>query len=256
MPSYRTQTIIDTWECLIDNFEPVHRSWIELQDFESFNWLWRQTENRLFGEDALKFQRTLVCSVCMSLSMGYLIMTVEEFMTAFGSTRIKQDIISDIEAGNCLLLLYMLEMDEQSSAESYLAGKKVLDFLTRIGVDIETWVSNELGKFQDNIFKIGQGSAIRVIFERDNEGSWKLGFEWALNEGEPGFLVCSEYDEMACSIFWDGPSWPFEEGLDDWGEPHEPPNARFNRRMASKARKERKRAGLKIPKSRMPGSWS
>jgi hypothetical protein len=248
--------MINTWECLIDSFDTMFQRLIMFDDFESFNWLWCQTENRLFGQDALNFQGILARSVCLSLSWGHFAMTVEEFGAATRSTRIKQRMISDIEAGNCKLLSHTFDMIH-SSITSYLAGKNVLDTLILLGVDVELWVSNEL---KNNAIEIERYTEKRVTFESDNEGGWKLGFEWARDEGEPGFLVCSEFDELACSDTWFSRSWPYGEGLNTWYKPHERPSARFNRRMASKAHKERKRAGMKIPRSKMPskmpGSWN
>ncbi|OAL49358.1 hypothetical protein IQ07DRAFT_52000 [Pyrenochaeta sp. DS3sAY3a] len=245
------ENAIITLRCLMQNLDTVSPYHIKIWDFESFNWLWCQTENELLDDVAFNLQHGLIRSVCISLSGDQLMMNSEELMAAsrgFRGFRAKEELIHDIEAGECLLLFDIFCFGMESAFTSYSAGEKILDFLTQLGVDIELWVSNELKQFPYNVI-----NDKRVTFESDSEGGLKLGFEWALDEGEPGFLVCSEYDEMAS---WITSLWPDSRRLYGERELNERERARFNRRMANKARKERKRAGLKMARSKMPGSWN
>jgi hypothetical protein len=96
------------------------------------------------------------------------------------------------------------------------------------------------------------------VFESRGDQGWILGFEWDIDPAENGSLVVSEYSALGPENYWEK-GWPFcitvyypsEEGR----RQETIKNARFERRMATKSRKERARTGQKQPRSRMPGAW-
>jgi hypothetical protein len=98
----------------------------------------------------------------------------------------------------------------------------------------------------------------RIVFEPRCEGGWSLGFEWLLDHEAPGCLLVSQYQALGADRFY-AEDWPFFGNVDmsykEDHRQHAERHARFYRRIAAKARKERARTGQKLSRSRMPGQW-
>ncbi|KAJ4366262.1 hypothetical protein N0V83_007898 [Neocucurbitaria cava] len=94
----------------------------------------------------------------------------------------------------------------------------------------------------------------------EESGDWSLRWEWwyeAYGTKPPADTVFSQYEVLATC--WDRWEWPFAQwkfrSTTEEMRIESKLDARFQRRMAAKARKERARAGLKRPRSKIPGSW-
>ncbi|CAN9479012.1 unnamed protein product [Alternaria alternata] len=95
----------------------------------------------------------------------------------------------------------------------------------------------------------------RIVFERNWEHKWVLGFEWVFDHEAPGYLLFSEYTVIVVETISYHNEWPFCEWVHETERKRDDRSAHFSRRMAAKERKERARLGQKQPRSRMPGAW-
>ena len=98
-------------------------------------------------------------------------------------------------------------------------------------------------------------------FHKSRSAASLVGCDWKFDPDSPIFLIVSEFSILAQSFYLE--SWPFlgpSRVDEDYWNPHWRKDAkwvsRLNRRMATKARKERARTGLKRPRSKMPGAWT
>ncbi|CAN9200799.1 unnamed protein product [Alternaria alternata] len=133
----------------------------------------------------------------------------------------------------------------------YIAGARFLDWLVSLGLDPELCVASELA---DSV-KISGHFDKRIVFERNWEHKWVLGFEWVFDHEAPGYLLFSEYTVIVVETISYHNEWPFCEWVHETERKRDDRSAHFSRRMAAKERKERARLGQKQPRSRMPGAW-
>jgi hypothetical protein len=143
-----------------------------------------------------------------------------------------------------------------SSIESSQTGRGFIDFLNRLGLDVESCINMEDECFLKPRY-LSHGMQRRVIFERSECGDWILKWVWIHDTSAPGYLLVSEYISLGADA-WDKYGWPFSR---PWYRKERDrqqmlSHARHERRMMSKFRKERARNGKKRAKSRMPGSWN
>ncbi|CAN9447366.1 unnamed protein product [Alternaria alternata] len=134
-------------------------------------------------------------------------------------------------------------------------------------MDPELCVASEHADLEDLCL-----SEKRMVFERDWEQKWILGFEWVFDHEAPGYTLVSEYPSLTVESDWPYHSyyshnwsaksdwlyeynWPVAEWEYSSQRAWDKYSARFNRRTASKERKERARLGQKQARSRMPGEW-
>jgi hypothetical protein len=158
-----------------------------------------------------------------------------------------------------------------SSIESTCAGWNFLQLLATLGLDVDTCVQRELQSFPKSFLLHDDAGIERrrtVIFEKLQDGSPVLRWEWAYDALASGYLLASEFNALAgdADPYWAMSEWPFEEfnwqnyESEDIAMAHynftAPQQlARYHRRVATKIRKERARSGRKRSRRKMPGSW-
>lgn len=172
----------------------------------------------------------------------------------FPDVSMSEDILNDIQYGHCHILRDLFRWCDKVMF-SYVVGGWLLAWLIDLGLDLELFMASERANFKWSGYVYDR----EIIFKRDREQKWFLGFEWVFDHQAPGYTLVSEYTALAVEqdpgwSFW---NWPFSESYQKLLPRLESDAraARFNRRMAAKERKERARSGKKQPRSRMPGAW-
>ncbi|KAH4018925.1 hypothetical protein HBI56_137810 [Parastagonospora nodorum] len=134
-------------------------------------------------------------------------------------------------------------------------------------MDVETCVKQEIDNLpRDTLFPLGP-SPRSLIFERHEDDTSILRWKWDCDTLSIGYLVVNEFSALANdTIFYTSTNRPFVADsssdyvswdlLRDNGRFKRPKQvARYERRAATKVRKERARMGQKRVRSRMPGAW-
>jgi hypothetical protein len=153
-------------------------------------------------------------------------------------------------------------------AESKWLGDAFLRLLASLNLDAEACIAMELACYPGGLLEplYSYFPRRRVIFEKDQTQNAILRCAWAYDPHALGYHLVSEFNAFTVdTIFYGhGSEWPFFEhdNDDDWSITDEHYGIRernraqrFDRRTATKARKERARTGQKRPRSRMPGTW-
>ncbi|CAN9210281.1 unnamed protein product [Alternaria alternata] len=214
-------------------------------------WLWLKSSELLAGDDLRNNQQIIIRRFWGSITNTH-IATIDK--GSFPEISLNRDILSDIQYGRCKIFRELFYLCEESMF-SYIAGDWVLAWLIDLDLDPELCVASEKAYIERSQLI----SPKRIVFERNREQKWILGFEWGFDHRAPGYSLLSEYTAIVVEQGyrpWNW-SWPFEEyhvGIADKFE-SDVGRARFNHRMAAKERKERARLGQKQPRSRMPGAW-
>lgn len=247
---------IDTYRCffddidLVDEFNRLYafRSMpCFFTNFDELHWLWQKNLELLVGEDLRSNQRIMIHHIWVSPDIQY---NFTNYGLHLPDIPMHRDIPSDIQYGRCHILKDMFSAC-RGALTSYVLGARFLDWLVSLDLNPELFVTSENTDLVDSSFCPTK----RIVFERDWEQKWVLGFEWVFDHQAPGYSLISEYTALAVEqdlgwLYW---NWPFSENYKL--ESDAARTARFNRRMAAKERKERARSGKKQPRSRMPGAW-
>jgi hypothetical protein len=142
--------------------------------------------------------------------------------------------------------------------DSFAVGDLLIQWLLRIDVEVEACIGNELIQLPDDLSWDSWVDSKKIIFEPRGKGGWRLGFEWVFDYEAPGHLLAFEYQALVIEYLWTR-DWPFVETVhmlyEEYHREQVKKDARFDRRIAAKARKERARTGQKLSRSRMPGEW-
>lgn len=241
-------------ECL--GYADVAACFLELPDPRSMLFLLQEGQERLFGEKLLDFQRVLLRATVPSMVRGEFGEDWEVVKDLLKKT-MSRDLIDIIESGEAgfLTLCFWYYQEDYSVLNGYEHGSKLLRILTDLGVDAHSCITSEIRKVR---FWWYCGLTKKVIYEKNEEGAWVLGWKWTFERyGDEARGLLTELEALMISFML--MEWPFLETgrwfYDPSYELSKDEEARFQRRMANKARKERARAGLKRPRSRMPGSW-
>jgi hypothetical protein len=147
------------------------------------------------------------------------------------------------------------------SIDSAFLGTNILNLLSGLGLDAETCITKELegGLFLDpSLHSPGR----KIIFEDSEAQGRKLRWEWVFDSHAPGYHVVYEFRALAADSYVSDESsqWPFFEIDNCWSdhryqEIKRKKATRFERCIATKARKERARKGQKRHRSSIPGAW-
>ena len=146
--------------------------------------------------------------------------------------------------------------------DSHDEGSVLIGVLSELGIDPHHCIVRELETLTDGILEDYSGLTPdkQIVFEQEESGGWSLRWEWsyeAYGTKAPADTIFSQYEVLTTSLDleeWPFPQWKYRSQTEDMRT--EPKwDARFQRRMAAKARKERARVGLKRPRSKIPGSW-
>ncbi|CAN9467705.1 unnamed protein product [Alternaria alternata] len=246
---------IDTYRCFLDYVDLFHElkrldvKWWSLACFkgEEAQWLWQKSLELFIGADLRSNQRVIIRRSWSSVAKGDHPLWHKSQFPVFLMDR---DILSDIQYGRCRIIEGMF-LSWWDSMFSYIAGARFLDWLVSLGLDPELCVASELA---DSV-KISGHFDKRIVFERNWEHKWVLGFEWVFDHEAPGYLLFSEYTVIVVETISYHNEWPFCEWVHETERKRDDRSAHFSRRMAAKERKERARLGQKQPRSRMPGAW-
>jgi hypothetical protein len=145
-----------------------------------------------------------------------------------------------------------------NSVDSKWLGDAFLGLLASLNLDVDASVAMELERYPDGLLiNYYSDVAMRVIYEKHQTQGDILRWEVQYDSQAPGHDVVSEFNALAGDIYPHHQEGPFLNFY-DWGgdlQQRELDMQRFNRRTASKARKERARTGQKLPQSKMPGTW-
>jgi hypothetical protein len=244
--------IIDLYRCCLsdlshlDNFYPEHLELgpLILPSGEA-HWLWQQNTELFVGESHQNNQRIIMQGFWCRLS----------YLDDIQLPTFPMDVITlcDIQSGRCRLLEYLFFYC-RDVASSFCNGALFLDWLIGSNIDPETCVYNEIAFSGETISSL-YGLERRIIFQRTGERKWRLGFEWVFDRQAPACALVSEYTSLTVEawLFYDWPFIPWDHQVyhdEAFG------SSRFERREKTRRRKERVRAGLKRPRSRMPGAWT
>jgi hypothetical protein len=217
-------------------------------DADEAQWVWQKIPELHTGEDLRSIQRMIIRDFWSGLVNAN---NQSSHGARLPDISMDEDILSEIQYGRCQILEAMFLLCSDSMF-SYIVGTRFLDWLVSLDLDPELCVASELANLEKSSKTLNYK---RIVFERDWEQKWILGFEWVFDHKAPGYTLVSEYTAMIFERDWDGQKWPFCERdyKSDWRL--KVCSALFNRRMAAKERKDRARLGQKQPRSRMPGAW-
>lgn len=262
LTSYSSRTspanAIDTYRCFLDDDDLVD----ELKRSDGYNlgndrsssftadeaqWLWQKSSELSVGEDLRSNQRVIIrrfWSIIASTDYGL------HLKLQLPIVQMDKDILSDIQHGSCQILrdIFWICLDVM---DSYILGAWFLQWLTSLHLDPEICVASELA----NLEKCIRFDNKRIVFERDWEQKWILGFERVFDHEAPGYSLLSEYPTLVVESYWRNNEWPFYEWVYEAERQWDDRSAHFSRRMVAKERKECARLGQKRPRSRMPGTW-
>ncbi|OAL42950.1 hypothetical protein IQ07DRAFT_650572 [Pyrenochaeta sp. DS3sAY3a] len=173
------------------------------------------------------------------------------------------NLVDMIETGKADLLSVIFDSQGEflSVSNSFERGAMLLELFQDLGVDAHTCITSEISNMDSGMVRRPWGSfggEVEIIFEQNEEGTWGLGWNWTFERyGDEVKGLLTEWKVLMMTF--SRMEWPFLETgrwfYNERDEPDKHQEARFQRRVANKARKERARAGLKRPRSRMPGSW-
>jgi hypothetical protein len=274
-PSVTSCKIIDTFRLLIDygdGFEDLVDEGRSIHDiylnhsrysFEANNWLWHYAANVLCDPDLLRLRLLLLSNHVARYEFHD--SSKEDEALTIRIIALIDDEIKAVWSQEKFTLLKSLFRYCNSSLDSQRLGGIYLDLLLRLGFDVEACMAKELKCLSESLanplcpFSIWDKQ--KIVFERLDGHGWVLRWEWILDPCEPGYLLVSEHVRLGPDISeYDVNEWPFSTKL-PWYQEEKileqtlKTKTRFERRMATKARKERARTGKKQPRSRMPGAY-
>jgi hypothetical protein len=274
-PWINSCTVIDTFRLLIDygdGFEYllderrfIHDTYPVSLDFEieACSWLWHYAATVLCDPDLLRLRMLLLGTYVAQYRFDKSSKEDEE-LTINILALVDEEIKAAWSQGKFTLIKNFLRHCN-SSLDSQRLGGIYLDLLLRLGLDVEACVAKELEYLSESLANplcpFFSWKQQKIVFERLDGHDWCLRWEWILDPREPGYLVVSEHTGLGPDIAeYHADQWPFYDGLPLWEEQEildkrRKTRPRFERRMATKARKERARTGQKKTRSRMPGAY-
>ncbi|CAO2657863.1 Nn.00g071230.m01.CDS01 [Neocucurbitaria sp. VM-36] len=222
-------------------------------------WLWQQSQHYLFGQELFDFRVVLVRAVLKYLAREQCKRKWEATFQTWVNV-IQKEFLDKIEQGSLQLLSSLWSYSSPAFGDSSCEGPALIGVLSRLGVNAQICIKRELKALEDNILKDAAEVLPhkQIIFDQAHGGDWTLRWEWtyeAYGSSAPVDTVFSQYEAIATTFGL--LEWPFLKGRLYNDRMIEIPgrNARFQRRMTAKARKERARAGQKQPRGKIPGSW-
>jgi hypothetical protein len=247
---------IDTYRCFLDDVDVVGEfnrtdGRCSVHGHSTFTadeaqWLWQKNLELSVGEDLRSNQRVMIRRFWSILAFTDYGLHRE---LQFPIMPMDKDMLSDIQYGRCQILRHLF-WPSDDVMHSYILGAWFLQWLTSLHLDPEICVASELADLEKWI-SLGER---RIVFERDWEQKWILGFEWVFDHEAPGYSLVSQYTNLVIEDYW-RTIWPFHESWHARNRKWSDRSAHFSRGMAAKERKERARLGQKQPRSRMPGAW-
>ncbi|KAH7077936.1 hypothetical protein BKA63DRAFT_274913 [Paraphoma chrysanthemicola] len=265
---------IDTFRCLLLEDQASHDLNM-LDDLHvlqinvavgTIEWLWMNAGNTFVGTNWVIFRslllRTLVARYCRNGTTA----DTEDMGDALTDQIVR---LVDAEMRRHLMsgeigLIESLFFYQSTSIESQRIGKDFIDLLERLGLEFNACIEMELANLPDRLLKHyawNDSRRRKIVVEYRQDGDSALRWVWVFDPQEHGYLLASEFVSLGADSRDLWLEWPFytADYIDTWQSGYsegEKCNRRRSRREATKARKERARAGRKRPKSKMPGSWN
>ncbi|KAH4171142.1 hypothetical protein HBI24_165660 [Parastagonospora nodorum] len=244
---------IDTLRLLLPNVDPTGRKpglpvflYLSYRSLDAAAWLWVNAVFHLYGPELTALRIFLAQTLVSYYSFPDIELhgRVSELLVELMDV----EMIELYGAGGYVLLPDLFTLG-YSSVDSEYVGRIFSRLLTRLGMDVETCIRQEIDNFPRYILFPHGLSPRRLIFERHQDETSILRWEWDCDTLSIGYLVVNEFSALAnCADFW-----PFVTGSGRIARATQV--ARYERRAATKVRKERAQMGQKRVRSRMPGAW-
>jgi hypothetical protein len=245
----------------IDDFEGEPFGMYLGVDFDVLDWTWRHAVAVLDEYSLLRFRSCLLSSLVYNYVTHSRQLQSGDFTDRIIKL-ISVEMVEHYRQGNIKLLQVLFDCGN-NSLDSQRCGCFLTDLLSHLGLDVKSCIDMELENFPGGIIDAEWAGRLdrKIVFETLDNGRWSLGWIWVLDPYEPGYLLLSENIGLTCDAYI-STLWPFSE---TWTQQVDSKKrtrtgatykARFDRRMANKARKERTRTGQKRTKSKMPGAWT
>jgi hypothetical protein len=231
-----------------------------LGDLTETEWIWYNAANIFFGDELIYIRKALV----EKLVRYYQLCIVDaELITQLLIKLLDDEMLYHYQGGTWDLLAYLFDpyiFTNSLSLDSDSVGGAYLDLLQRLGLDVETCVSSQLERFPNGVMETWYEPR-KVIFEPHAIRGWILRWEWIYDPSEPAYLVLSEYNALPGDANTLYLCWPFTQEIvgvsaEESARIDANLTARFARRIAAKARKDRARTGQKRQRGKMPGAWA
>jgi hypothetical protein len=244
----------------VDDFENEYLGLYGNFDFDVLEWTWRHAVAVLDECSLLRFRSWLLTSHINQYPLNYEHLQGHDYKDRIIKL-MNAEMVEHYRQGNIKLLRALFE-SPYGSLDSQRYGYLLTGLLSQLGLDVKSCIDMELENFPGGIIRREWPGDLdrKIVFEILDNG-WSLRWIWVLDPCEPGYLLLSENIGLTCDTYF-LELWPFsetwEQQLDSekrtrTGATYE---ARFDRRMANKARKERARTGQRRTKSKMPGAWT
>lgn len=157
----------------------------------------------------------------------------------------------------------------QNPLESFEIGDALIELMQELDINVRKFLGNELEAHPGQLLNHCDDARLnracfldadrQLVIEGSEKRGWVVGWKWLVDDQSPGRIVAREYWGLAASS---AEHWPFNSvgsehrtHLDETKGCSDYRDFRFQRRVAGKARRELARDGLKIRRSKMPGSW-
>ena len=252
------QLLLDEKNLIEDYSNPSELFPVSEAEPESLFWLWQQCRHRFSSEYSLVVRIRILKSWWASMGLEQFRDDPDLFGVGDSKLDLSVDLLDEIQSGRCGLMLTACAEHCLSEYRSFEVGAMLIDWFSQLGIDVESCLANEL-----KLWPEGWGSNTyaglpgqKIVFEGSGDQDWILGFEWILDAQAPAYLLISQYRAIAMDQWRQYDYWPFEYHHHFSHRKYVLQASRFERRTASKARKERARTGQKRPKSKMPGTWT
>lgn len=229
-------------------------------DLDALEWLWFNATLAFHGPTLVAFREKIAQAVMYSY--GALDYEWDEEVNMMLVRLMDAEMIELYRAGSFMLLPAAFRGTLQSVDSSH-RGNAFLRLLVKLKVDVKACIQQEIANLPDGKLdvwrqhpKVPHNYEYRVAFKELEGGHLVLGLERVYDISLPGYHVVSQFEALAADSE-PYTHWPFIDQDTYWvfeNKSHQH-NIRFNRRLATNARKERARTGQKQPRSRMPGAW-
>jgi hypothetical protein len=260
-----TPNMIDTSRVILPDLHQVYDfeqdrelTYLSSSNLAVVEWLWLNAQSTLCGLELIQMRIMLAKGLIHNTLRGdtYSAHMLADLMDA--------EMLEMYTHGHYSLLNAFTEFQSDDSVGSVDGGNSILRLLASMGLNVELCILQELKNRHPGL----QYYQKRVVFEKLEDGTMILRWEWAYDLLAAGYHIVSEFSALAGDADPDGygSKWPFKEFNEteygDWKLAESTYNcttpkqlARFNRRTAAKHRRERARTGQKQHRSRMPGAW-
>lgn len=251
-----TATVINVVRLLFPSFVWLQGERLPISgirtNLDVIEWLWVNSKEFYPEPSALKDFRTFLLGAMVAyydIRMSY----SQQLITRQIVALMDPIMLDGISKGSHTLLAKLFAYDTNPLC-SFELGNTFINLVLKLDLDVQVFMAEEIKAWPEEAVKTEWRGPKKFIFERHHDQNWILGWEWSFDQQAPGYLVVSEYSVIA------GDSWccGAENILLDRSHTGLFPisKARFSRRLATHARKERARTGQKRPRSKIPGAWS